>query len=194
MSDKAAPFTGGARCSVCQQAIGSDESATSCTECGVEHHDECWEYNGGCGSYGCGQAPEPEGLGSIEIPASYWGKEEKLCPACHREILAAAVRCRHCGSTFQSAQPQSETEFGRQTSLDARMGALRTASIWIFILSMFACAAPFVAVIGSIWYCRNRLEVNRLPGIHRALAKIALVLAIGQTIFMIVVVALHSAA
>ena len=192
-SAQADPPADEARCNVCQQLIGRDEPATCCSECSAQHHEECWEYNGGCGSYGCGQAPTPEGLDSLEIPASYWGKEEKQCPVCTKEILAAAVRCRHCGATFSSAQPQSATEFGKKALLDERLRALRRASIWLFVFSVLTCAAPFAAVVGSIWYYRNRLQVNQLPGLYRALCRMAVVLAIGQTVLMILVAALHGA-
>lgn len=38
-------------CPVCSTKV---ESPRACEECGTPHHAECWDYNGGCGMYGCG--------------------------------------------------------------------------------------------------------------------------------------------
>ena len=41
----------GARCPVCSQAAGSP--ALGCARCHTPHHADCFEYNRGCGVYGC---------------------------------------------------------------------------------------------------------------------------------------------
>ena len=80
-------------CAICQSPISGEEAKTVCPACRAEYHAECWEENGGCAVYGCAQVPAVELRRSIEIPVSYWGRENKPCPSCGREILAAAVRC-----------------------------------------------------------------------------------------------------
>jgi len=178
-------------CNVCRQAILADEAVVRCPGCDTEHHQECWEYNDGCSTYGCDEAPDPEGLDTHEIPASYWGKEEKECPVCGQAILAAAVRCRHCSSTFASAQPQNAAEFGQKATLDVKLRSLRKGSVWLLVFSLLTCTAPFAAVVAAVWYYRNRFEIQKLTGLHRAICKLALGLAVGQTIVMILVAALH---
>src|SRR5580704_8067573 len=95
-------------CPVCR-APAIDESI-ECPDCHARHHQECWIYNNGCGKYGCASAPTPEKLSDLEVPPSFWGQSEKECPACHNRIQAAALRCRHCGAVFSTAQPQHTVE------------------------------------------------------------------------------------
>lgn len=42
-------------CGACQSPIGPNEQTTSCPECGVSFHANCWLENRGCSSYGCKQ-------------------------------------------------------------------------------------------------------------------------------------------
>src|SRR5512138_2081358 len=93
----------GSLCAICQSSLEPPSELTRCPECQSAYHADCWQENGGCAIYGCAQVPATEGRAALEIPAAYWGQEEKPCPACGRQILAAAVRCRHCGATFASS-------------------------------------------------------------------------------------------
>jgi hypothetical protein len=38
-------------CPVCMEAMTGDVKV--CPRCGTAHHAECWEYQGGCGMFGC---------------------------------------------------------------------------------------------------------------------------------------------
>ncbi len=38
-------------CPICGRAVGA--SARKCDTCGTPHHAECWDYFGGCATYGC---------------------------------------------------------------------------------------------------------------------------------------------
>jgi hypothetical protein len=41
-----------ARCGVCGDNLASE--VVVCRRCNTPHHRECWEYGGGCATYGCG--------------------------------------------------------------------------------------------------------------------------------------------
>jgi hypothetical protein len=41
-----------ARCGVCGDALASE--IVVCRRCNTPHHKECWQYGGGCATYGCG--------------------------------------------------------------------------------------------------------------------------------------------
>jgi len=41
-----------ATCSICGGEIG--DKSTVCAACGVTYHVDCWGYNGGCATFGCG--------------------------------------------------------------------------------------------------------------------------------------------
>jgi hypothetical protein len=40
-------------CSVCQCPIENGEPRTTCSQCGLPFHEECWQANLGCSAYGC---------------------------------------------------------------------------------------------------------------------------------------------
>ncbi len=178
-------------CVICQSPLAPEDSTTVCPSCQAPYHEDCWHENGGCGVYGCSQVPEIEARRSIEIPVSYWGQEHKPCPACGQEILAAAVRCRHCGATFASAQPQDATAFQQRAALEQRLPRLRNQVVWMFICSVL----PFSAPIGGIWalvfYPSHKQELQALPSIYPALCKIAMVVGLGQTILLAIMGVLY---
>ncbi len=43
------------RCAVCHSSIQPNERMTTCPECAMHFHTECWQENYGCSSYGCTQ-------------------------------------------------------------------------------------------------------------------------------------------
>lgn len=172
---------GGTLCAVCQTPVKQGEDLVNCPGCNAPYHRECWEYNKGCGVYGCAQVPATEKLDALEVPVSYWGKEEKNCPVCKKVILAAAIRCRHCGATFASARPESALDFSRRMVVEQALPRARKIGIWLLVLSILSCTAPFAAVAGPIWYFSHRREIDALPSLYAALCRIALVVAIAQT-------------
>jgi tetratricopeptide (TPR) repeat protein len=47
----------GKLCPYCQNRIAADSEATICPACNTPHHTECWNYNGGCTTFGCREMP-----------------------------------------------------------------------------------------------------------------------------------------
>jgi hypothetical protein len=168
-------------CPVCRAAIGADDAAFRCPACQTAYHADCWAYNGGCGVYGCSEGPPTERLESVEIAAAYWGQEEKTCPVCRAKILAAAIRCRYCGTLFDTARPQEAQEFRARGDLERRVQRARRTSIWLLVLGLLPCTAPIVAIVGPIWYITHREPIRRLSAAHAALCVIAVGVACLQT-------------
>ncbi len=164
----------------------------NCPGCHAPYHSDCWEYNKGCGVYGCPQVPPTEKLGTLEVPVSFWGKEEKNCPRCNRVILAAATRCRYCGATFKSAQPESNSEFHNRAAVEASLPGLHRACIWLLVFSALTCTAPIAAVVGGLWYHSHRKEFAALPALYGAIAKIGVGVALAQTAMVIVFALIHA--
>jgi predicted RNA-binding Zn-ribbon protein involved in translation (DUF1610 family) len=183
----------GVVCTYCRTPIGSAEPATKCSDCGSAYHEECWNENGGCGVYGCSKVPEVEKRSSIEVPVSFWGQENKPCPACGREILAAALRCRHCGAVFASAQPENTEAFQSRLSLEGRLPKARMICVWVFVLSVLPCTSLGGAIWGLVWYPRHKQEVAALPSIYSVLCKIGIVTGFCQSIALVVLGLLFSA-
>lgn len=159
-------------CSYCQSPLADGETQTPCPDCGASHHAECWQENGGCSVYGCKQTPVTEARTAMEVPVSWWGQENKPCPSCSQQILAAALRCRHCGATFQSARPEDRAEFQRRTEISGQHDGLRTRVVWLFVLSIIPLTAPIGAVMGLAWYLPKRAAVRTLPSVYPALAQL----------------------
>jgi hypothetical protein len=188
-----APAEAIALCAICQSALSAGEARTACPECHAEYHSECWEENRGCAVYGCKQVPATEGRSAIEVPVAYWGQENKACPACGKEILAAAVRCRHCGTVFQSARPQASDEFSRAATLKAQAPRLRQSVIWIFVLCVIPFSAPVAVIAGWFWKQSHRDEMETLPSLYPALLTIALAAGLLQTVGIVILTLLFSA-
>lgn len=180
-------------CPYCLSSIAVGDTTESCPECHVVYHAECWSENKGCAVYGCAKAPVPEPRQAIEVPLSYWGQENKPCPSCGQEILAAAVRCRHCGATFNSARPQNSADFQARTALDARLPEARSRVIVIFVLSVVPLTAPFGALWGLTWGRRHRDELAALPPIYPAMHRIAQITSATLTIAILVMTLLYVA-
>jgi hypothetical protein len=178
-------------CSYCLAAVGEQEPAVSCPACHTVYHQECWAENGGCGVYGCTEVPAVESRRAIEVPVSYWGQENKPCPACRQEILAAALRCRHCGATFVSARPEDAVEFQARAAINASLDKTRQTVTWIFILSVVPFLAPIGAAWGAIWLRANRDSVRALPALYGALARIGLIVSIALTITIVALTGLY---
>ena len=143
-------------CAICQSPIEAYDVRTSCPECNAPYHADCWQDNGGCAVYGCSQVPPTEKLADVEIPVAYWGQENKPCPVCGNSILAVAMRCRHCGTMFDTARPQDQREFSQEAARKMRAPALQKTAVWVLILGLVPFTAPIGAIFGGIWYSMNR--------------------------------------
>jgi len=162
------------------------EDIVACPECRVPYHAECWEENGGCAIYGCAQVPKVELRGGMEIPSSFWGRENKPCPSCGAEILAAAVRCRHCGATFASAQPEDAQTFRARALYAETAPALGRQAVWMFIFCALPCTAPIAALVALFWWGTHRNEIKALPALQASLARLALIVGLGQTVLAVI--------
>ena len=46
----------GKTCPYCQHPIKPEVPVETCSECSMPHHQECWNHNGGCTTFGCSNA------------------------------------------------------------------------------------------------------------------------------------------
>jgi hypothetical protein len=182
----------GGRCSICMTAVGPSDESTTCSACHTLYHRDCWTENHGCAVYGCSEVPPTEGLRAVEMASSYWGQEDKSCPQCGTTIRAAAIRCRSCGATFEAARPEDRQSFGRRQDLARRAPGIRQTAILLFVLALIPCTAPFAGFIALFWTSAKQDELKVLPPIQLALARLASIIGIGQTIFALVAVSLYA--
>lgn len=58
----------GQLCTMCQTKIEVGEEVQNCTRCQSAFHASCWDEVGGCGTYGCAEAPGPASLATSGEP------------------------------------------------------------------------------------------------------------------------------
>lgn len=189
---QAVAYESGALCAICQSPISDSDTQASCPECNAIYHEDCWEENQGCAIYGCARTPDTEHLESVEIPVSYWGQENKPCPECGDEILAAAVRCRHCGTVFSSAEPIDAEEYRLRKARQDQFPVLRKKIIMLLIFCLFPLSAPVAGITGFFWYMSERRNIAAMPVLYTGLCKVAIGTAIGQTVLIFCIVVLQS--
>jgi hypothetical protein len=173
-----------AACPYCLSPVGERDVVTRCASCRAAYHAECWIENGGCGIYGCEKSAVVEPRAAHEVPASFWGQEHKPCPQCGQEILAAAIRCRHCGATFQSARPQGAEEFQHGSSIAESLPAAKKTVVRIFVFSVVPFLAPLGAIWGLLWWRGNRERLRALPSFYGALLRLGLIASLTLTVAM----------
>lgn len=88
----------GATCPYCQSPIKPGVGVASCTLCGVPHHRECWDANGGCTTFGCTcRSGDPVARVSTARPAA--PRREQLISA--RVALSVLSLCMvACAGVF----------------------------------------------------------------------------------------------
>jgi Prokaryotic RING finger family 1 len=181
-SDPVTSYNTNSLCAICQSPLNEAEPQTSCPACHAPYHADCWTENGGCAIYGCTEVPKTEGRKAVEIPVAYWGQEKKPCPVCNQQILAAAVRCVHCGSMFKTARPLDTTEFSKSVSQEVQGPGLRRTILWFFIACLLPFTAPVAILIFFFWQQSRRDDIDTLPSLYPAMVKIGLLVGIVETI------------
>jgi predicted RNA-binding Zn-ribbon protein involved in translation (DUF1610 family) len=167
----------GAVCQICQTGIGPDEPCVTCPQCGQVHHRECWSEIGGCGTYGCAQAPAHDKSGLAQQPiTAAWG-DTKRCPACGEEIKSIALRCRYCGTDFESVDPMNVHDLRRQAKRGDRLDKLKQTTTALFVGSLIGCLAPLMLILCLTMLMPRRSELQKLGPLFQVLAYAALILS-----------------
>ena len=135
----------------------------NCPGCHAPYHSDCWEYNKGCGVYGCPQVPPTEKLGTLEVPVSFSGQGREELPAMQQGDPGRGHAMPLLRGDVQVAQPESNSEFHNRAAVEASLPGLRRACIWLLVFSALTCTAPIAAVVGGLWYHSHRKEFAALP-------------------------------
>jgi hypothetical protein len=166
-----------ALCPICQTGIDEGEVFVVCPQCDQAHHRECWAEVGGCGTYGCTQAPAFEKNEPTQAPESAWG-DEKVCPACKETIKAIALKCRYCGTEFDTVDPLTMHDLRRRVHRNEASRSLNKVVVVIFALSIIGVLAPLMAFVGAAVLIPKRREIARSGPIYQILSYSALGLSV----------------
>ncbi len=79
-------------CPVCKQELTEMDKVTVCSDCGMPHHEECWQMNGGCSTFGCTQQS------TVEKVATEKSAAEEKCLKCGSVLTEGQDFCPKCGT------------------------------------------------------------------------------------------------
>lgn len=179
-------------CPFCQTGIFEGEAVVGCKDCHTQYHADCWAENEGCAIYGCQSSADTIKWDDNQIPVSYWGKEHKSCPNCSQEILAAALRCKHCGTVFKSAKPTNSDEFAIDKNYEQEKSKLKRKTAFVFFANAIPLLGILALLIGGIWVIKNRKFIRKLPGVNRTMCHLGLIVGATQVLLFTVLGIIYS--
>ena len=114
-------------------------------------------------------------------------------PPLPAQIQAAAVRCRYCGVTFETARPQEAAEFAAQARDKQALITHRRVGVTLLIIAVIPCTAPLAALVGVIWYLAAHGHIAALPPLQATICRLAVGIALAVTVILIVLASIYSA-
>jgi hypothetical protein len=173
-------------CPICQTGILQGEDIHTCAGCDQIHHSECWREIGGCGTFGCKEAPATEkDAEDVQAPLTAWG-DTKKCPACGEVIKSIAVRCRYCGTSFDSVDPMSAADLRRHAIASEELKSFKTGVAVLFGVTLIAgCLAPLMLIISLVYLLPRREKLAKCGPLFTILGWTTIGLSVAYSLLML---------
>lgn len=99
----------GKTCPFCKTEIKEDDAVKVCPACAIPHHEDCWEENNGCTTFGCSeQHYEPQGTNATDVCekcGAVLGDGQAFCHKCGAPKNSKKANvCGKCGAVLQDGQ------------------------------------------------------------------------------------------
>lgn len=137
-------------CPYCLTAVDGGAEIVRCETCGVAHHRECWESNGGCSSRTCGRnAPAVEvdvttgargrivlSRESIESAPPRTGAFSNPCIRCGAQVPDGELYCLRC-----LPEPQESQDSRNLWPVMVMVGAMGAVLAWLIVAIVIGSSA-----------------------------------------------------
>jgi len=95
-------------CPFCKTEIKEGDAVKICAACGIPHHEECWNQNNGCTTFGCSQQNyQAQGTNPTAVCAKCGnplGDGQAFCAKCGTPNVAQQTACGKCGAPLEAGQ------------------------------------------------------------------------------------------
>ncbi len=119
---------------------------------------------------------------SARVPSEFFTRDgatwiRKTCPACGKQLRAAALRCRFCNVQFDTVEAVSREDHDRLSRLRKATEAARRRARLLLVAGLLPCTAPFTLVVGASFLRRNREALAQMSPLERLAAQLGVGLA-----------------
>ena len=109
----------------------------------------------------------------------------KKCPVCGEKIKSIALRCRYCGTEFDTVDPLTLKDLHKQVVKEEGLQTAKTLVIVLFVLSVLGCPAPIVAIAAPCYVLLKRKTIAKAGAAYLVMGYSAIAIAVLYSILFL---------